>query len=202
MALVLAVQTASLAKANVSAEQRGAADAAAARLMPVESPLVQSLLMASKRVGPEKAAAVLSQVRADVPTFDRSQTLLWLQRALGGRPQARAEVSAMPAPWQRVASANGEVAWQLPAGATLPTTIALPSGAKAAWAFVSYESSEPQSATLPAGIERTLYRVVPLARAEAKKAASAPKGQRAQVDMTHPLNGWSFLAISVPFVTA
>jgi len=183
MALVLAVHTAGLAKANVSAEQRGAADAAAARLMPVESPLVQSLLMMSKRVGPEKAAAVLGQVRADVPTFDRAQTLMWLQRALGGRPQARAEVTAMPAPWQRVASANGEVAWQLPAGATLPTTIALPAGAKAAWAFVSYESSEPQAATLPTGIERTLYRVVPLARAEAKKAASAPKGQRAQIDM-------------------
>jgi alpha-2-macroglobulin len=178
MALVLAVNTAGLAKTNVSAEQRAAADAAAARLTPIESPMVQSLLMMSKRVGPEKAPAVLSQVRADVPTFDRAQTLMWLQRALGGRPQARAEVASLPAPWKRAASAHGEAVWQLPAGANLPANLALPAGSKAAWAFVSYESSEQQASALPASIERTLWRVVPQAKASAKKPASAPKGSQ------------------------
>jgi len=189
MALVLAVNTAALAKSNVSAAQRGAADAAAVRLATVESPLVQALLAVSKRTGPEKAVTVLNQVRADVPTFDRAQTLMWLQQAWGGRPQARSEVTELAAPWQRGNSFNGEPLWQLPVGAALPGTVALPAGAKAAWAFVSFESSEAQSPTLPAVIERTLWRVVPQVGSEPKKAASAPKGKDAVATKPSPDNG-------------
>ncbi len=175
LAWVLGAYTAGNARASVSAEQRAASDAAAARLMPLDSPFVQSLLMASKRIGTEKAGAVLGQVRADVPTFDRAQSLLWLQRALGGRPTARVEGVSLPAPWKRVDSATGESAWQLPVGAALPTSITLPAGAKAAWAFVSYESAEAQAPALPVRIERTLYRVVAeKPKAPAAKAASAP----------------------------
>jgi uncharacterized protein YfaS (alpha-2-macroglobulin family) len=179
MALVLAVNTASLAKLTPSASQRSAADAAAARLAAVDAPLVQSLLMVSKSVGTERAAALLNQVRADVPTFDRAQTLLWLQRAWGGRPQARSEAAELATPWQRASSLNGEPLWQWPAGASLPNTLSLTGAGKTAWAYLSFESSEPQAPTLPAVVERTLWRVVPQSSSESKKAASAAKGQEA-----------------------
>jgi uncharacterized protein YfaS (alpha-2-macroglobulin family) len=111
-----------------------------------------------------------------MPTFDRSQTLLWLQRALGRKPDAAASDVALAAPWQRSVGSSGDVVWTLPAGAALPATLALPAGAKAAWAYVSYESREAQAPALPVSIKRTLWRVV----TEAKPAAaSQPAGQQA-----------------------
>ncbi len=174
MAWVLAVYTATQNKASVSASQRKAFEASATRVATLESPLAQALLLMSQRAPADKAATVLQQVRADVPTFDRAQTLMWLQRAWGGRRQAKAEVASLPAPWQPVTSVHGEAAWQLPAGAALPTTITLPAPAKAAWAFVSYESAEAQVSSLPVTLERTLWRVVTLPRTPDKTGLVLP----------------------------
>jgi alpha-2-macroglobulin len=174
-ARVLAVHTAGLAKVTVSVAQRAAADAAVARLAKADAPLVQALLLATQRGTPEQAVALLGRVRADTPTFDRAQALLWIQRSLGGKLPARGDAPApeLPAPWQRSTSPSGEVAWVLPAGAALPASLALPVGAKAAWAFVSYESREVQEASLPVNIERTLWRVVPQARPASAPASAA-----------------------------
>ena len=180
MAHVLAVHTAGLSKVTLSAAQRTAADAAAARLAKTEAPLVQALLLATQRsTAPEAAVALLGRVREDAPTFDRAQALLWIQRSLGSKATARGESAGpdLPAPWQRSSSPSGEVAWVLPAGAALPGSLAVPAGAKAAWAFVSYESREVQEAALPVTIERTLWRVVPQARpapAQAPAASTRP----------------------------
>ncbi len=175
VALVLAVQTAGLTPSPSSAKARAAADEAAARLAPVDAPLVQALLVLTKRSGADKAAAVLGQVRADVPTFDRAQTLLWLQRALGGRPAAGLDAATLAAPWLRGTGGSGATAWRLPAGAALPATLELPAGQKAAWAFVSYESNEVQAPTLGVQVERTLWKVVTQPRpAPAPAATPAP----------------------------
>ena len=179
IALVLAVDTAQRAKGSVAADQRAAADAAAARLGGSTSPFVQSLLMATRRSGTEKAGELLGQVGAGMPTFDRSQTLLWLQRALGRKPDAAVSDVALAAPWQRGVGSSGDVVWTLPAGAALPATLAVPAGGKAAWAYVSYESSEAQAPVLPVTIERTLWRVV---TAPKPAAASQPAGQQASPD--------------------
>jgi uncharacterized protein YfaS (alpha-2-macroglobulin family) len=155
------------------AVQRSAADAAAARVATLDSPLAQALLLLSKRAPADKAVSVLNVVRTNLPTLDRAQALMWLQRALGARPQDKTEVASMPAPWQRVHSVHGATAWQLPAGAAVPNTITLPAEAKAAWAFVSYESAEAQAPGLPVQLERTLWRVVPVPHGPEKSASKS-----------------------------
>ncbi len=179
LALVLAVQTATLAQAPITPPQRASADAAASRLITIDAPLVQSLLMATKRTGADKAAALLAQVRPDMPTLDRALTLLWLQRALGGRPQANADTVALGAPWRRGTTPSGAVAWTLPAGTQAPANLALPAGQKAAWAFVSYQSNEAQAPALPVQVERTLWRVVAQPKPKPEPAAAAAPGQPA-----------------------
>ena len=169
IALVLAV----FASDAATAPQKAAADAGAARLAKVDAPLVQSLLILTRRVDVTQAGAVLMRVRVEVPTFDRAQTLLWLQQALGRKPEAGADLPELGAPWLRRTSASGQVVWELPAGAPLPTTLALPANAKAAWAFVSFESSEAQAPALAVRVERVLWKVTTQApTAAATKAAS------------------------------
>jgi uncharacterized protein YfaS (alpha-2-macroglobulin family) len=171
MALVLAVHTAGLAHAVLGSEPRVAADQAAARLANVDTPFVQALLMATHRIGPDRAAVVLRQVKGDVPTLDRAQTLLWLQSAMGHRPDARSGTATLAAPWQRGVGLNGDVVWSLPFSTPVPAQLAMLPGSKSAWAFVAFESSEAQAPSLPAAIERTLWRVVALARNKDESAS-------------------------------
>ena len=178
MALVLAVQTAGPTVA--SAKARAAADEAAGRLAGVDTPLVQALLMATQRASADKAAAVLGEVRADTPSIDRAQTLLWLQRAMGAvggsKVPARADVPALAAPWVRATDGSG-TSWRLPSGTAAPATLELPAGQKAAWAFVRYESNETQAPALDAKVERTLWRVVAEPRPAPEPPAAATPGQ-------------------------
>ncbi len=175
MALVLATFTAAQAQAAPNPQLAAAADAAAARLAPLDIPFVQALLMATKRQPADQAAALLGRVRASAPTFDRAQTLAWVQRALGGRPATGAEAVALDAPWVRRTSDSGAVVWELPAGTAAPAALVLPAGQKAAWGFVAYESNEAQPPSLPAQLRRSLWRVVPQPRTAAPAAAaSAP----------------------------
>ena len=189
-ALVLAAATAAAARAAPSAAQRTEIDASAVRLAKVELPLVQALLLATGRSSADKAGAVLAQVRADAPTLDRAQALVWIAGALGRRPDAadpaRAR-AALPAPWQRSVSAGGDSVWQWPARLALPPSLGLPAALPAAWAFVSYESGEAQAATLPAQVERSLWRVVPLPRsASAAKKKAAEGSSRSDSESASP----------------
>ncbi|WP_374568949.1 alpha-2-macroglobulin [Ideonella sp.] len=171
IALVLAGFTAG---SRVSAPQRAEVDAAAARLAPSPSPLVQSLLVLAKKGGAAQANALLAQVRGEQPTFDRAQALVWLHKALGSTPDVRAEAGSLPAPWVASRGSIGQPLWTLPATAAKPATLAASGGAKVA--FVAFDSSEAGNApALPVQIERRLYRVVPQAKPKAD-AASAPSG--------------------------
>jgi uncharacterized protein YfaS (alpha-2-macroglobulin family) len=137
---------------------------------------VQSLLVLAQRGSAERARAVLSQLPSEQPTFDRAQALVWLYKALGARPELRVESNALPAPWVAGRSSIGDPVWRLPEGVARPGSLTLANGAKAAVAFVSYESSEAAGAALPVRIERTLFRVVPQAKPKpAAPAASAGK---------------------------
>ncbi|MEK8030019.1 MG2 domain-containing protein [Ideonella sp. DXS29W] len=175
VALVLAAYTAG---PRASAPQRAEADAAAARLAASPSVLVQSLLVLVKKGGAAQANALLAQVRGEQPTFDRAQSLLWLQKAIGGTPDVRAEAGSLPAPWVAARGGIGQPVWTLPAGATKPTTLAATGGAKVA--FVAFDSSEASaSPALPVQIERKLFRVVPQAKpkADAASTGTPPDGR-------------------------
>lgn len=189
MALVLAVDTAARAHATVPAAAHARADAAAARLATLDSPFAQALLMATQRAGAAAAPQLLGPASAGMPTFDRAQTLAWLQRALGHRADVdggavgglAADGLQLPAPWQRATGASGEPVWRWPAGQPLPTTLPRPAGA--AWAYVDFESVQPSAATLPVHLERKLWKLVPArddgARAAAASGASAAAGREA-----------------------
>ncbi len=186
MAVVLVVH--GLAS-RASAGQKTEADAAAARLAPGGSVLAQSLLLMTNKGGVEKARALLAQVRGDVPTFDRAQSLVWLHRALGGRPELRADALSLPAPWVASRSSTGDVQWRWPENLPLPKDITLANKpvngtVSPAWAFVSFESMEATdaSADLPVRIERTLFKVVTQSKPKpVAEAASAGKAGAAKV---------------------
>jgi hypothetical protein len=184
LALVLATAVAERAGVARSIEARARADAAAARLAPNDTPFVQALLMATQRIPATTAPLAVAQAGAQAPTFDRAQTLLWLQRALGRRPGAGAGAApaveaafALPAPWVRATGPNGEAQWRWPAGRALPATLALPAGAHPAWAWVDYDSAEAATPALAAHLERRLYKLVTQpGGTNAGEASKAPRG--------------------------
>ncbi|MDZ7813739.1 MAG: alpha-2-macroglobulin [Ideonella sp.] len=180
MALVLAVHTAG---GRATPAQKAEAEAAAQRLANVPAPLVQSLLVLTQRGGTEQARALLAQVRGEVPTFDRAQSLLWLHKALGGRPELRVEANALAAPWVAQRSSTGETSWRLPEAAARPTQLSLAGSAKAAVAYVSFASAEAPadaaSAVLPVQVERQLFKVVTQDKPAPDKAASAARAASA-----------------------
>ena len=176
MALVLAVATAGRAHASVSPAAKAQADAAAARLAASERPFVRALLMASQRSSSVAAPVLLGEVSASSPTIDRAQTLVWLQHVLGHRIDAAAldtGALAMPAPWQRTTGAAGEPVWTWPADQPRPTTLALPTGGAAGFAWVDFESVVPPVASLPVQVTRKLWRLVPQRAAGAASQASS-----------------------------
>lgn len=180
-ARVWALHLAQAAKRPVSAEQRAAGAAAAARLAGQGEPLWQALLIATGHADKAGAGDVLARVAPDAPTFDRALTLAWLRQATAA-PAPLADL-APPAPWQRGQAAQPQ--WRLPAGAPLPRELNVPAGA-AAVATVRFESREDAAATLPAQVERRLYRVTPQpARPAAKDAPPDPvAGARLAVTLT------------------
>jgi alpha-2-macroglobulin len=181
MALVL---LAHLAKAQAGAAVKKGADEAAGRLAGLDHPLVQALLMASGRASPAAASGWLARVHGDVPTMDKAQTLLWLRRALGGSAAvaSAADGPSLPLPWQRSVSLSGQTVWHWPAGLALPSQFSLPAGATAGAAWLSFESAQAPTASLPLRIERSLWRVVPQAKASSAQAASGVQGLDSSAD--------------------
>lgn len=164
MALVLAVATAERAHVAVKADAKARADAAATRLQSSNSPFVRALLMSSQRLSAAAAPVLVGEVSATTPTIDRAQTLVWLQHALGHRIDTAAtdaSALALPAPWQRSVGASGEPVWQWPADQPRPTALPLPTGGNAGWAYVDFDSLEPQASTLPVRLVRKLWKLVP-----------------------------------------
>ena len=171
MASVLTVHSAG---SRATAAQKSAADAAAARLADVDAPLVQSLLLLAQRGSADKARTLLAQVRGEQPTFDRAVSLVWIHKALGGRPELHVEPAALAAPWLAGRTSSGDALWHWPAGSALPREVAPAANSKAQWAYVAFESRDAADApTLPVRIERRLFKVVSQAKAKPPEAAAS-----------------------------
>jgi hypothetical protein len=147
-----------------------AAEAAARRLQDQPQILARAGLLWSGRqpATPAALADWLERASADQPTIDRAQALVWLQQVAGQRAApAQAATPDLPAPWRRAPSPTGNVRWQWPAGEALPQRLELAGGARAAWAWLSFDSVSPAAPTLPVQIERSLWRVITLPQAGA-----------------------------------
>ncbi|HEX8955776.1 MAG TPA: alpha-2-macroglobulin family protein, partial [Burkholderiaceae bacterium] len=177
MARVLTAYVVQQSQGTVSPEAKASLDAAAQRVQQANLPLADALLMMTGRRPATDAAAILDNVRAEYPTFDRAMTLLWTYRALGGNVLRGTAAKIEPdASWQAADTATGQRVYRWPAGTALPTAIKL-AGAPAAGltAVAQYESREPETSSLPVHLERRLYRLVKSEDASAAKDAAKAK---------------------------
>ncbi len=173
-AAILTAYTAHATNASLPEGFEPLAARARAALMTNPTPLIQSLLaMAGDAGTPVDANAVLAQSSASYPTVDRALTLLWLRKAMAG---SRSGDAAQPLPalqgsgWARTTSPTGASLWKW-TGTALPTSLDVGSARPDVAALVSYRSRAVQQSRLPVKIERTFYRLDPIApKSDADKA--------------------------------
>jgi uncharacterized protein YfaS (alpha-2-macroglobulin family) len=134
---------------------------ASAQLGQSSLPSAQALqLLASKAPDRMQAAErILNTVRAEMPTFDRALTLIWLNKLMGGKVGESSGV-ALEGAWVRGSSVTGADVWKAK-GNGVPGVLTLTQApAKPVTAYVQYESASQEAASLPIRIERKLYRLV------------------------------------------
>lgn len=142
-------------------------EAAAQRLRRSGLPLGDALLVLVGKLKTTEITAILDKVRAEAPTIDRTLSLLWSYRALGGRGGAASDtvlrgrklrLDAVNG-WQAGESSTGQRIFR-PATAA-PTSIKLAANPKpGVVAIAQYDSHEPENGNLPVAVQRTLYRLV------------------------------------------
>jgi len=135
--------------------------AALATLGQSELPSAQALLLLGSRTADRTQAAerILNSVRAEMPTFDRALTLIWLNKILAGKLGESSDV-ALEGSWKRANSVTGSAIWRLQ-GKEIPTSLSLlQAPAKPLTAYVQYESASQETGQLAVKIERKLYRMV------------------------------------------
>jgi uncharacterized protein YfaS (alpha-2-macroglobulin family) len=96
-----------------------------AALRAAPTPAAQALLMLAGELPAAQADAVLSSVRAEMPTMDRALALAWVQKKLGGSPAARAPVVALEGSWQQMDSRSGQPVWRWADAKSLPEQLKL-----------------------------------------------------------------------------
>ncbi len=134
---------------------------ALATLEQSELPSAQALLLLGAKLGDRTQAAerILNSVRAEMPTFDRALTLIWLNKILAGKLGGSSDI-ALDGPWKRMSSVTGAALWR-PRGNEVPAALILQQAAsKPLTAFVQYESASQESAQLDVKVERKLFRMV------------------------------------------
>jgi uncharacterized protein YfaS (alpha-2-macroglobulin family) len=147
----------------------------ALRTMP--APVGRALALFGGRMPAGQADAVLSSVRAEMPTLDRALALLWVQKALGGAP-APGRPGVVPiGDWQPAGDTTVMPAWRPAPGVARPERLHLDKPAPAGTvAVLQYESRAPGAQTLAVGVKRRLlrlkkadggYRLVPVKANEA-----------------------------------
>ncbi len=159
IAMVVLDRIARAERVAVPADLTPIVDASYDLLQATNEPLSRALLVATGRLDRNEAGTILSGVRAEMPTFERSLTLAWLRGSLGTAPTGPAP--ALRAPWTRSTTATGATVWRLAAGSTVPTSLALSQPAPVGMrAVVQYTSAAAASPSLAVGLQRRLYRVV------------------------------------------
>jgi uncharacterized protein YfaS (alpha-2-macroglobulin family) len=131
-----------------------------AALRAAPAPAAQALLMLAGELPAAQADAVLSSVRAEMPTMDRALALAWVQKKLGGSPAARAPVVALEGSWQQTDSRSGQPVWRWADAKSLPEQLKLAQPAPAGTAaIVQYDSRAAEQHTLDVAIERRILRM-------------------------------------------
>ncbi|MBP1206124.1 uncharacterized protein YfaS (alpha-2-macroglobulin family) [Duganella sp. 1411] len=132
-------------------------------LRSAKAPVSQALLMLAGELPPAQADAVLSGVRAEMPTLDRAMTLMWVQKKLGGTAFGKAPAVALDGAWQKLESRGGQPVWRWADGKGVPDQLRLAAASGAApagtVAVVQYESRAAEAQALPVAIERRILRM-------------------------------------------
>lgn len=147
------------------------------------SPFVHSLLLQSGLApADETPGEVLAKVSADGPTLERAMSLVWLQKAMGGKPGVVAAPARPSGNWQGEARPSGATQWRWNSPA-VPTQLALASPpATGLVAQIRYDSTVPETAKLPLNVSRKLYRLVPVAEKLSFKAVPLAENSPLEVD--------------------
>jgi uncharacterized protein YfaS (alpha-2-macroglobulin family) len=181
MAALLAAHVVQQGEGTLPAALAAQLDAAAGRLRKSEQPMVQALLLFTRRAPSQSAAGVLERVRTEAPTIDRALTLLWTYRALAPDLRAAAVRIELEAPWLPVETATGQRMFEWP-GAKAPAYLKLTSNlGQGMLAVAQFESREPEVTSLPVRVERRIYRMVRMdpAAPAAKVEVQPRRGQAA-----------------------
>jgi uncharacterized protein YfaS (alpha-2-macroglobulin family) len=145
-----------------------ALDNARQRLLASELHSARALLLLSDKGAKEAAAAaILSDISEETPTFDRALVLTWTQQALGGKlalQSGNSNLKPVGGKWQDAAVsphalADAHPEWLWPAGTQLPETLQVSNAPVGLTAILRYESEESGKSALPIKIARTLYRL-------------------------------------------
>ncbi|WP_287184164.1 alpha-2-macroglobulin [Paraburkholderia sp.] len=165
MAVVLAASMARSANAQLPDGFDALAGAARASLAADPAPVVQSLLIMTGGAGSSASndvSTLLANSSAGYPTLDRALTLLWLRKSLGGDVVDASLPSVRGAGWTQAVTPTGAAVWNW-SGAAAPATLDVGAVRPDVTALVSFRSHAAESSRLPVTIERTLYRLVPVA---------------------------------------
>jgi hypothetical protein len=177
MTLKLAALLAEKHQLALPAKVSAALPAAQATLEKSSLPSAQALLLMSSKAADRTQAAerILDSVRAEMPTFDRALTLIWLNKVMAGKVIETGDLS-LDASWIKATSVTGSAVWR-PKGSNVPATITLANApTKALSAYVQYESATQETAQLAVKVERQLYRL------DATSAApAAPSSESSEV---------------------
>jgi uncharacterized protein YfaS (alpha-2-macroglobulin family) len=124
-------------------------------------PSAQALLLLGSRTGDRsaEAARILDTVRAEMPTFERALTLIWLNKVLAGRVGDNPDI-ALEGAWKRSSSVTGAALWRLQGNAAPPGLALAQAPARPLTAYVQYESAAQESGKLAVRVERKLFRMV------------------------------------------
>jgi uncharacterized protein YfaS (alpha-2-macroglobulin family) len=109
-----------------------------------------------------EAGPLLSEVRREMPTFDRALTLVWVHGALGGAAASPAVEIDLRGDWQPEVSWMGNRVWRFTGRDARPAALELAAApSRPITAIVRYDSAAPASGRLPVTVERRLYRLEP-----------------------------------------
>jgi len=192
MTRVLTAYVVQQTQGTLPASLTAALDPAIAQLRTAKLPLGEALLMMSGRLPSSEAFRVLDTVRSEYPTIDRSLTLLWTYRALGGitNPTVAARNGItrfdLDPPWQPLETVTGQRVFRWPSGRA-PSVFKLAAAPPPGVSLVAqFDSRDAETGSLPVKVERRLYRLV---RSESiaptvQAAVVTPKRERATVEVT------------------
>lgn len=162
LALVIAAE---LARADKLSWPAGLTEPLAnARQMLADSPqlFAQAALALTGASNAQALNQALQTASESEPTIDRALALAWLARGSGLKPNSAASTInlALPPEWKNQPSASAASQWQWAGSTNPPAQLNLSAPSTQAYTLaVRYDSHTRGTATLPASISRTLYRM-------------------------------------------